>query len=121
MKVEVMEGELERRKLYNMVQEQGEHPRLSKRLCRFSYRQESEEEAKMVFPDQSDRKEIVFESSRESTLGQGRREVYSFAFDYELESRATEAEVFEEISMLAQSWTDRYKNKGWEYAMERQL
>jgi len=107
MKVEVMESEFVRRKLHNMVQELKGNIRVFARV-RPLLPSDSEEEAKMVFPDQRDHKEIVLESSSESAMGQERREVYNFAFDHVFEPKATQAEVFEEISMLAQSCTDGY-------------
>ena len=102
MKVEVMEGELVRRKLHNMVQELKGNIRVFARV-RPLLPSESEEEAKMVFPDQRDHKEIMLESSSESAMGQERREVYNFPFDHVFKPSARQVEVFGGISMLAQS------------------
>ncbi|KAG6915058.1 hypothetical protein DXG01_013665 [Tephrocybe rancida] len=106
---EVRDGEIVRRKLHNMVQELKGNIRV---FCRVRpvLPTDSEEEANMVFPDKSEQKEIVLESCSESATGQERKEVYNFGFDKAqvFEPRATQAEVFEEISQLAQSCTDGY-------------
>lgn len=65
-------------------------------------------QANMVFPDRRDHKEIVLSSCSESATGQQRNEVYNFGFDRVFEPESTQAEVFEEVSMLAQSCTDGY-------------
>lgn len=62
----------------------------------------------MSYPDTRDHKEIVISSSSSSTTGQERKEVYNFGFDWVFEPEAIQAEVFEEISQLAQSCTDGY-------------
>ncbi|KAF9464929.1 P-loop containing nucleoside triphosphate hydrolase protein [Collybia nuda] len=114
MKKEAMESERVRRKLHNMVQELKGNIRV---FCRvrpvlssdFSSSVEgADAEANMAFPDQRDHKEIVLSSSSESATGQERKEVYNFGFDRVFEPQATQAEVFEEISQLAQSCTDGY-------------
>ncbi|KAG6830234.1 hypothetical protein H0H87_008791 [Tephrocybe sp. NHM501043] len=104
---EAREGEIVRRKLHNMVQELKGNIRV---FCRVRpvLSTDSDEEANMVFPDKSEHKEIVLESSSESAMGQERKEVYNFGFDRVFEPAATQAEVFEEISQLAQSCTDGY-------------
>ncbi|RDB15928.1 Kinesin-like protein klpA [Hypsizygus marmoreus] len=106
-KKEVREGEAVRRRLHNMVQELKGNIRV---FCRVRpvLPSDAEEEANMVFPDQRDNKEIVLSSTSESATGQERREVYNFGFDRVFEPKATQAEVFEEISQLAQSCTDGY-------------
>jgi kinesin family protein C1 len=87
MKKEAMESELVRRKLHNMVQELKGNIRV---FCRVrpvlpsdlgSSTEGVQLEAKLVFPDQRDHKEIVIKSSSESATGQERKEVYNFGFD----------------------------------------
>ncbi|KAG6840169.1 hypothetical protein C0991_008464 [Blastosporella zonata] len=104
---EAREGEILRRKLHNMVQELKGNIRV---FCRVRpvLPSDSDEEANMVFPDKQEQKEIVLESSSESATGQERKEVYNFGFDKVFEPQTTQAEVFEEISQLAQSCTDGY-------------
>ncbi|KAG5337516.1 hypothetical protein C0989_009426 [Termitomyces sp. Mn162] len=104
---EAREGEFVRRKLHNMVLELKGNIRV---FCRVRpvLPSDSDEVADMAFPDKRENKEIVLESSSESAMGQERREVYNFAFDKVFEPSATQADVFEEISMLAQSCTDGY-------------
>ncbi|KAF8074523.1 kinesin-domain-containing protein [Lyophyllum atratum] len=107
MKKEVVEGEIVRRQLHNMVQELKGNIRV---FCRVRpvLPSDAEEEADMTFPDKRDHKEIVLASSSESATGQERKEVYNFGFDKVFEPSATQAEVFDEISQLAQSCTDGY-------------
>ena len=81
--------------------------------------------ASIAFPDKRDHKEIVLSSSSENAMGQERKEMWNFSFDrvrllntiilrHDLiqiqvfEPRSTQAEVFEEISQLAQSCIDGY-------------
>ncbi|KAH9947027.1 kinesin-domain-containing protein [Amylocystis lapponica] len=64
--------------------------------------------ARIVYPDKMDHKEIVLSSSSESATGQERKDEWAFAFDRVFEPDSTQAEVFEEISQLAQSCTDGY-------------
>ncbi|OJT12414.1 Kinesin-like protein klpA [Trametes pubescens] len=64
--------------------------------------------AKLVYPDKMDHREIVLKSSSESATGQERKEEWQFAFDRVFEPHSSQAEVFEEISQLAQSCTDGY-------------
>jgi kinesin family protein C1 len=83
--------------------------------------------ADISFPDKRDKKEIVISSSSSSAMGSERKEVYNFGFDrvrsllmkntlHDLETalpqvfepESTQAEVFEEISLLAQSCVDGY-------------
>ncbi|KAG5651079.1 hypothetical protein H0H81_009967 [Sphagnurus paluster] len=106
-RIEVREGEIVRRKLHNMVQELKGNIRV---FCRVRpvLPSDSDEEANMAFPDKREHKEIVLSSSSESAMGQERKEVYNFGFDKVFEPSASQAEVFEEISQLAQSCTDGY-------------
>ncbi|TFK39613.1 P-loop containing nucleoside triphosphate hydrolase protein [Crucibulum laeve] len=138
MKKDAMDSEIVRRKLHNMVQELKGNIRVfcrvrpilpsditpTDRLLTSSSSSHSDmsgsmspEEAErlkvemlanMVFPDRRDHKEIVIASSSESATGQERKEVYNFGFDRVFEPESTQAEVFEEISQLAQSCTDGY-------------
>ncbi|KAG6895261.1 hypothetical protein C0992_002327 [Termitomyces sp. T32_za158] len=103
----LLHGEFVRRKLHNMVLELKGNIRV---FCRVRpvLPSDSDEVAAMTFPDKRENREIVLESSSESAMGQERREVYNFVFDKVFESSATQADVFEEISMLAQSCTDGY-------------
>ncbi|KAF9564896.1 kinesin-domain-containing protein [Agrocybe pediades] len=135
MKKEAMESELVRRKLHNMVQELKGNIRV---FCRVrpvlpsdlttygsslsssgsansgsegsvDFEKAKEElQANFVFPDTRDHKEIVVASLSSSATGQERKEVYNFGFDRVFEPESTQAEVFEEISQLAQSCIDGY-------------
>ncbi|KAG7093411.1 hypothetical protein E1B28_007093 [Marasmius oreades] len=127
---EAMESEAYRRKLHNMVQELKGNIRV---FCRVrpvlpsdaspfpsgsgsgsnspvptSVEDKESLKADMSFPDRRDRKEIVIRSSSESATGQERIENHNFSFDRVFEPESTQAEVFEEISMLAQSCIDGY-------------
>ncbi|PPQ83017.1 hypothetical protein CVT25_005257 [Psilocybe cyanescens] len=136
LKKEAMENEFVRRKLHNMVQElKGNirvfcrvRPVLPSDLVTYSntlsssgtssngseggsvdFEKAKEElQANMIYPDKLDHKEIVLASSSSSATGQERKEVYNFGFDRVFEPESTQAEVFEEISQLAQSCTDGY-------------
>ncbi|KAH7885673.1 P-loop containing nucleoside triphosphate hydrolase protein [Phlebopus sp. FC_14] len=64
--------------------------------------------ADIAFPDKRDHKEIVLSSCSSSAMGQERKEVYNFNFDRVFEPESTQSDVFEEISLLAQSCVDGY-------------
>ncbi|ESK93165.1 kinesin family protein [Moniliophthora roreri MCA 2997] len=119
MKAEATESESVRRKLHNMVQELKGNIRV---FCRVRpvlpsdlpaptddfASAKADLQANMAFPDRRDHREIVLTSTSESATGQERIENYNFAFDRVFEPDSTQAEVFEEISMLAQSCIDGY-------------
>ncbi|PCH36271.1 kinesin-domain-containing protein [Wolfiporia cocos MD-104 SS10] len=128
---ETREGETLRRKLHNMVQELKGNIRV---FCRVrplllsdvqtidftsgsglsspdpeeEDRRREEAKACIAFPDKMDHKDIVLSSSSESATGQERKDEWTFSFDRVFEPHSTQAEVFEEISQLAQSCTDGY-------------
>ncbi|KAF8185960.1 kinesin-domain-containing protein [Pholiota molesta] len=136
LKREAMDSELVRRKLHNMVQElKGNirvfcrvRPVLPSDIVTYSgslsssgstssrsdsgsidtEKAKEELQANLLFPDARDHKEIVVASSSSSATGQERKEVYNFGFDRVFEPECSQAEVFEEISQLAQSCTDGY-------------
>ncbi|KAJ3908590.1 kinesin-domain-containing protein [Lentinula edodes] len=132
MRKEATENEAVRRKLHNMVQELKGNIRV---FCRVrpvlpsditpssgyqptnSPNPSPNEELELIrqelkadisFPDRRDHREINIWSSSESATGQERKESYQFMFDKVFEPECTQAEVFEEISMLAQSCVDGY-------------
>ncbi|EPT03058.1 hypothetical protein FOMPIDRAFT_1116997 [Fomitopsis schrenkii] len=135
---ETREGESVRRKLHNMVQELKGNIRVFCRVRPLlpsdvpprafmtstssdgmmtpdgtpdpeeEDRQREEAKAQIVFPDKMDHKEIVLSSSSESATGQERKDEWMFSFDRVFEPQSTQAEVFEEVSQLAQSCTDGY-------------
>ena len=96
MKQEVIDGEMTRRKLHNMVQELKGNIRVFCRVrpillsdAEASLQTGSEEfenfknqaQASINFPDQRDHKEIILMSSSESATGQERKETHNFSFD----------------------------------------
>lgn len=56
--------------------------------------------------------EITFKSRSETAMGKEREQVHSFLFDKVFDPSAGQKDVFEEISMLAQSVLDGY-NVSW--------
>lgn len=81
--------------------------------------------ADISFPDEMDHREIIISSTSSSATGQERKELHSFTFDrvgylrdilshvdyvssQVFEPEVTQREVFEEISLLAQSCVDGY-------------
>ncbi|KAG8220793.1 kinesin-domain-containing protein [Butyriboletus roseoflavus] len=126
---EAREAEMVRRKLHNMVQELKGNIRVFCRVrpvlphelaslltsgTRSSNGSPNPEDyaktlvADIAFPDKGDHKEIVLTSSSSSAMGQERKEVYTFSFDRVFEPESTQSNVFEEISLLAQSCVDGY-------------
>ncbi|KAI0272374.1 P-loop containing nucleoside triphosphate hydrolase protein [Gloeopeniophorella convolvens] len=113
---EAHEAEMTRRRLHNMVQELKGNIRVFARVRPLLASDVSSPEdekvrketlANMAFPDR-DNREIVLSSSSESATGQERKETWNFSFDRVFEPQSTQEEVFEEISMLAQSCADGY-------------
>ncbi|KAF8573591.1 kinesin-domain-containing protein [Ramaria rubella] len=112
---ELREAETIRRKLHNTVQELKGNIRV---FCRVRPPLPSDGSdgdqisvpmiAEIDYPDKRDHKEIVLSSSGESATGAERKEVWNFGFDRVFEPQSTQAEVFEEISQLAQSCVDGY-------------
>ncbi|KAF8835948.1 kinesin-domain-containing protein [Paxillus ammoniavirescens] len=132
LEAEAREAELIRRKLHNMVQELKGNIRV---FCRVrpvlphelgspstglarsdsssgrspnSDNQDKGLVADVMFPDKRDHREIVLTSSSSSAMGQERKEVHNFSFDRVFEPESTQSDVFEEISLLAQSCVDGY-------------
>ncbi|KAF8449247.1 P-loop containing nucleoside triphosphate hydrolase protein [Boletus edulis BED1] len=129
---EAREAEMVRRKLHNMVQELKGNIRVFCRVRPVLPRElaspatggtrsgpssngsaNPEDLAKTLvadigFPDKRDYKEIVLTSTSSSAMGQERKEVYAFSFDRVFEPESTQCDVFEEISLLAQSCVDGY-------------
>ncbi|KAJ7022667.1 kinesin-domain-containing protein [Mycena alexandri] len=117
LKEEAVRGEEERRKLHGMVMELKGNIRV---FCRVRPVLESEEAgAEIAYPDAATpyptgQKEIVLSSTgaeREWDAGMGnkpRKEVWGFGFDRVFDPSSTQADLFAEISQLAQSCTDGY-------------
>ncbi|KAF7309350.1 Kinesin-like protein [Mycena indigotica] len=125
MKEEVTQGEEERRRLHEMVMELKGNIRV---FCRVRPILPSESDAtgdgespaaQIAYPDAtrpypSGEKEIVMSAAgpeREWDAGMGnkpRKEVWSFNFDRVFTPASTQADLFAEISQLAQSCTDGY-------------
>ncbi|KAJ3541552.1 hypothetical protein NM688_g6068 [Phlebia brevispora] len=131
---ETRKAETQRRKLHNIIQELKGNIRVFCRVRPILFSDVSsngsaastpssnsptptpEDEARRIraskadinFPDKLDHKEIVLRSSSESATGQERKDEWAFTFDRVFEPHSTQAEVFEDISQLAQSCTDGY-------------
>lgn len=124
---EAREAEMVRRKLHNMVQELKGNIRV---FCRVrpvlphdfvspavaglrrsgspADDQERAAVADLTFPDKEDHREIVVSSTSLNAMGQERKEAHNFTFDRVFEPEATQSDVYEEISLLAQSCVDGY-------------
>ncbi|KAJ7113890.1 P-loop containing nucleoside triphosphate hydrolase protein [Mycena epipterygia] len=117
MREEAVRGEEERRRLHGMVMELKGNIRV---FCRVRPLLSAEEaEAQIAYPDAglpypSGQKEIVLSSTgaeREWDAGMGnkpRKEVWGFGFDRVFTPSSTQADLFAEISQLAQSCIDGY-------------
>ncbi|CAL1715392.1 unnamed protein product [Somion occarium] len=108
---ETRQAETVRRKLHNMVQELKGNIRVFCRVRPLIPSDMSSSEntrAEIVYPDTLDHKEIVLSSASENAMGQERKDEWQFAFDRVFEPHSSQAEVFEDISQLAQSCTDGY-------------
>ncbi|KAF8875354.1 P-loop containing nucleoside triphosphate hydrolase protein [Mucidula mucida] len=102
LRSEAIDAECIRRELHNTIQELKGNIRV---FCR-------------VRPDPSpdlaqvsyskDKKEIVVTSTSESATGHERKDVHTFSFDRVFDPASTQADVFAEVSQLAQSCTDGY-------------
>ncbi|KZT59890.1 kinesin-domain-containing protein [Calocera cornea HHB12733] len=101
---ELREAEGLRRKLHNTVMELKGNIRV---FCRVRPVQNEEGMAMIAFPGKESR-EIVLSQSSETATGGSREAVMPFSFDRVFQPQATQSEVFEEISQLAQSCTDGY-------------
>ncbi|KAF7317717.1 Kinesin-like protein [Mycena kentingensis (nom. inval.)] len=123
MKEEAVKGEEERKKLHEMVMELKGNIRV---FCRVRpvlpsevVENEPDPAAQIAYPDgnrpyPSGEKEIVLSAAgpeREWDAGMGnkpRKEVWNFDFDRVFNPTSTQADLFAEVSQLAQSCTDGY-------------
>lgn len=115
IELELREAETIRRKLHNQVQELKGNIRVFARVRpALPHEQESPDGlAEIAFGDERIEKEtgqgqIIVSSRSESAMGREREQINSFAFDKIFQPKAGQKEVFEEISMLAQSVLDGY-------------
>ncbi|WWD21164.1 hypothetical protein CI109_105647 [Kwoniella shandongensis] len=112
---ELRAAETIRRKLHNQVQELKGNIRVFARV-RPALSHESSSPEALALIDYGDERtaaetgqsQIVVTSRTESATGQQREQVNQFTFDKIFEPKAGQKEVFEEISMLAQSVLDGY-------------
>ncbi|KAG7450688.1 kinesin-domain-containing protein [Guyanagaster necrorhizus] len=102
LKSEAIDAESVRRQLHNTIQELKGNIRV---FCRVRP-DPSPELANVSYS--KEKRDITVTSTSESATGQQRKDVHSFTFDRVFEPNATQAEVFEEVSQLAQSCTDGY-------------
>ncbi|QRV88902.1 kinesin motor domain protein [Ceratobasidium sp. AG-Ba] len=106
---ELRDAEMIRRKLHNQVLELKGNIRV---FCRVRPPLPHEKNApdgvaQLSFPGK-DKQEIVVTSTSESATGAAREAVMPFTFDRVFAPGSTQEDVFEEISLLAQSCTDGY-------------
>ncbi|KAF8606028.1 kinesin-domain-containing protein [Ceratobasidium sp. AG-I] len=106
---ELQDAEMIRRKLHNQVLELKGNIRV---FCRVRPSLPHEKDsadglAQLSFPDK-EKREIVVTSTSESATGAAREAVVPFAFDRVFPPGSTQEDVFEEISLLAQSCIDGY-------------
>ncbi|CUA78121.1 Kinesin-like protein KIFC1 [Rhizoctonia solani] len=106
---ELRDAEMIRRKLHNQVQELKGNIRV---FCRvrpsLAHERESPDGlAQLSFPDK-EKQEIIVTSQSESATGATREIVMPFTFDRVFAPGSTQHDVFEEISLLAQSCVDGY-------------
>ncbi|KAG8897867.1 kinesin-like nuclear fusion protein [Tulasnella sp. 403] len=107
---ELFDAENLRRKLHNQVQELKGNIRV---FCRVrpalaDELKSPEGLASVAFPDKQEHKEIVVSSTSETATGGVRDNTLPFTFDRVFQPRASQHEVFEEISHLVQSCIDGY-------------
>ncbi|OCF72705.1 kinesin family member C1 [Kwoniella mangroviensis CBS 8886] len=112
---ELRTAETIRRKLHNQVQELKGNIRVFARVRPALAHESSSPEAlaEIAYGDERTAQEtgqsqIVVKSRSESATGQAREQEYPFTFDKIFAPQAGQKEVFEEISMLAQSVLDGY-------------
>ncbi|KAL7421256.1 kinesin-like nuclear fusion protein [Cryptotrichosporon argae] len=112
---ELREAETIRRKLHNMVQDLKGNIRVFARVRpALAHEQDAPEGlADIAYGDERTAAEmgqsqITVTSKSESAMGREREQVLNFAFDKIFQPKAGQKEVFEEISMLAQSVLDGY-------------
>nr|XP_019048058.1 kinesin family member C1 [Kwoniella bestiolae CBS 10118]OCF26988.1 kinesin family member C1 [Kwoniella bestiolae CBS 10118] len=115
IEAELREAETIRRKLHNQVQELKGNIRVFARVRPALAHESSSPEAlaEIAYGDERTAQEtgqsqIVVKSRSESATGQAREQEYPFTFDKIFAPQAGQKEVFEEISMLAQSVLDGY-------------
>ncbi|KAJ1306837.1 hypothetical protein OPQ81_007822 [Rhizoctonia solani] len=106
---ELRDAEMIRRKLHNQVQELKGNIRV---FCRVRpplvhERESPDGLAQLSFPDK-EKQEIIVTSQSESATGATREVVMPFTFDRVFAPGSTQHDVFEEISLLAQSCVDGY-------------
>nr|XP_033780438.1 kinesin-like protein KIFC1 isoform X2 [Geotrypetes seraphini] len=100
--------EMERRHLHNIIQELKGNIRV---FCRVRPLLKSEDQKNLNhihFPPQ-DKKSLVLSKTEESHIGREKEDMkYDFSFDHVFPPSSSQAEVFEEISLLVQSALDGY-------------
>ena len=100
-----------RRKLHNQVQELKGNIRVFCRV-RPSLDEETEETAKMTYPDACEggesREVVVMGPEQKSSLGNVTTASHAFSFDHVFGPTSSNSEIFDEISQLVQSALDGY-------------